>query len=195
MDTQTNQRRNYFIDKKFQSRFILRFCSLVVLASVISGVILYSLSRGTVTTAFVNSRLSIVSTAHYIVPSLIVSSLVAIILIGIATAAVLMYLSHRIAGPLFNIQRSVREIGGGNLNQKIKLRSNDEMVKLADCFNEMTENLKIHLSGIKAKSDDLGEAINNLKNKASSSKQIQEELGKLSRQKEELDKAIDYFKV
>ena len=187
MDGQKNRRRNYFIKKEFQTKFILKFCGLIVLGSVISGVGLYLFSRGTVTTTFVNSRLSIMSTADYILPALLGSSLVTIILISIATAVVVMYLSHRIAGPLFRIERSAREIGAGDLTLKINLRSRDEITKMADCLNEMTENLKVHLLEIKAKSCDLGKQIDNLN--------MQDALKELSEEKKKLDKAIDYFKM
>ena len=187
MDTHTNRRRNYFIKKGFQVRFILRFLRLVVLGSIISGSILYLFSRGTLTTTFVNSRLAILNTADYMLPGLIGSSLVTIVLISVATAIVVMYLSHRIAGPLFNIERSARKIGEGDLTLKINLRSTDEMIKLADCFNEMSENLKSQVSEIKAKSDELDEEIGKLKG--------QGELEGVRQKKKDLDKAIGYFRV
>jgi methyl-accepting chemotaxis protein len=123
-----NKRRDYFIKKKFQGKFMFRFCFLVVLGAAITGAILYLFSADTVTTAFVNSRLSIVKTSDYILPILIGSSLISIALISVATAFVIMYLSHRIAGPLFNMERSIKEIGEGNLNLRINLRSTDEAV-------------------------------------------------------------------
>ena len=180
-----NRRKNYFINKRFQGKFILKFCGLVILGSFISGIVLYLFSRDTLTTTFVNSRLSILSTADYIIPGLIASSLVAIILISIAAAIVVMYLSHRIAGPLFNIERSVQKIGKGDLNLKVKLRSTDELIKLADCFNEMTENLKAHISEIKAKASDLGSEIDGLRR--------QNELEGVRQKKKDLDEAIGYF--
>jgi methyl-accepting chemotaxis protein len=199
MAAQKYRRRNYFIKKRFQTKFILKFCALVVLGAVISGVILYLLSRGTVTTAFVNSRLSIVSTADYILPALIGSGLVSIALISIATAVVVMYLSHRIAGPLFRIERSAKEIGSGNLAIKIRLRSTDEITRMADGLNEMTESLRKSLSGIKSQSDDLGEKIDSLialcRDKPSLPQEIQNVLEDLSAKKNELNKAIDYFRL
>ncbi len=95
MSNVINRRKDYFIKKKFQGRFMFKFCTLVVLGAVITGVFLYILSNDTVTTAFVNSRLSIIKTSDYILPILIGSSLISIVLIGIATALVIMYLSHR----------------------------------------------------------------------------------------------------
>ncbi len=199
MTAQKYKRRNYFIKKQFQTRFILKFCALVVLGAVISGVILYLLSRGTVTTAFVNSRLSIVNTADYILPALIGSGLVSIALISIATVIVVMYLSHRIAGPLFRIEKSAEEIGSGNLAFKIWLRSTDEITRMADGLNEMTENLRKSLLEIKSQSGDLGKRIDNLialcRNKPSLPQEIQGALEALSAKKSELNKAIDHFKL
>lgn len=201
MIAEKNKRRNYFIKRKFQTKFILRFCGLVVLASAISGIIvfLHLYFRGTITTAFVNSRLSIITTADYILPVLIGASLITIVLISMATALVVMYLSHRIAGPLFRIEKSIDEIGAGNLVFKINLRSTDEIKKMADCINNMTENLKVNLLEIKARSKDLGNQIDNLmalsRNDTSLPQQIRDILEKLPKEKEELDKAIDYFKV
>ncbi|MEA3560933.1 MAG: HAMP domain-containing protein [Candidatus Omnitrophota bacterium] len=170
MDRQ-NRRKNYFINKKFQGKFILKFCGLVILSSFISGIVLYLFSRGTLTTTFI--------------PGLIASSLVAIILISVATAIVVIYLSHHIAGPLFNIERSVQKIGKGDLSLRVNLRSTDELIKLADCFNEMTENLKAHISEIKAKASDLGSEIDGLGR--------QDELKGVRQKKKDLDKAIGYF--
>lgn len=187
MTGQRNRRKNYFIKREFQTKFILKFCGLLILASVISGLILYLFSRGTATTTFVNSRLSIMSTVDYILPVLIGSSLIAVVLVSIATAVLVKYLSHRIAGPLVKIEKSVREVGEGNLNLKIALRSTDEISKQAECFNEMIGKLKTHLLEIKARARDLGREIDSLKTR--------DAFKSLSEKKEKLDEAIAYFKV
>lgn len=195
------RRKNYFIKRRFQTKFILRFCGLVVLSMVILGVtlFLYLSSRSTVTTAFVNSRLSIISTTDYILPVLIGASLITIILICIATAVVVMYLSHRIAGPLFRIEKGIGEIKEGDLTLKINLRSNDEITKMAECFNGMVESLKDGLLKIKMQSKSLGSQMDDLaalsQGNAFSSQQMRNTLKELSRKKEELDRAIEYFKT
>ncbi len=195
------RRKQYFIKGSFQTKFILRFCGLVILGTVISGLILffYLFFRSTVTTAFVNSRLSIINTTDYILPVLIGAGLITIILITIATALVMMYLSHRIAGPLFKIEKSIGEIGAGDLTLKINLRSTDEIQRTADSFNDMVENLKENLLKIKTRSKSLGSQIDNLKALSQgnefSSQQMQDTLKELSRKKEELDRAIECFKT
>jgi len=199
MSKETNRRKDYFIKKKFQSKFIIRFCALVVLGAIITGVSLYLLSGDTVTTAFVNSRLSIVRTSDYILPALIGSSLVSIVLVSIATGVVIMYLSHRIAGPLYKIEKCVKEIGEGNLNLKINLRSTDEITELADSLNGMTANINGRISVVKNRIDELSSQIENLnrllKNNKSLPAEVNGALKTLLAEKEKLSKEADYLKI
>jgi len=194
-----NRRKNYFVKASFQRKFILKFCSLVVLGSAISGAILYFLSRDSVTTAFVDSRMVMVGTANYILPALLSSSIASIFLISIATTIAIMYISNRIAGPLFKIEKSVKELGEGDLRLRINLRSTDEITEMANSINGMTENFNKHLVEIKERSHNLSNLIENLKaaliKNKSASTDVQRLINDLSKQKEQLDKEINYFKL
>lgn len=194
-----NKRKNYFIKKKFQAKFMLKFCFLVVLGAAITGAILYFFSADTVTTAFVNSRLSIVNTSDYILPILIGSSLISIALISIATAFAIMYISHRIAGPLFNIEKSIGEIGEGNLNLKINLRSTDEVIEMANRLNEMTGSIRERVRKIKNCVNDLTGQIDNLNNLLKDNNTLPDQargaLQELLKNKEQLKKETEYFRT
>jgi len=144
-----DRRRQYFIARQFQSRFILKFCLLVIIGSLISGAIIYFMSKNTVTTAFDNSRLTIKSTADFILPAVLLGSAVVIVLIGLATVWVTLFTSHRIAGPLYRMEKDVEEVAAGNLKKKFFLRNNDELKKLAVSLDVMTENLRLNISSIK----------------------------------------------
>jgi nitrogen fixation/metabolism regulation signal transduction histidine kinase len=120
-----NRRRNYFIKKKFQRDFILKFCGLVVGGSIISGVIIFMMSKNTLTSAFENSRLVIKSTADFILPAVCLSSAVVLILVGLAAIMITLFTSHKIAGPLYRMEQDVKEVAGGNLKIKFNLRGSD----------------------------------------------------------------------
>ena len=154
-----NRRRRYFIDKAFQTRFIIKFASLVVIATAISGVIVYLLARATVTTSFENSRLVIKSTADFILPSVLLASAIVIISIGFATILVSLFASHRIAGPLYRLDKDLQEVTSGNLQMKFRLRKSDEMKKLAKSLNIMVESLKADVVNIKKLFLDVEEAL------------------------------------
>ena len=144
-----NRRSNYFIDKRFQSDFIFKFCILVITGSFISGLIIYLMSKSTLTTAFDNSRLTIKSTADFILPAVLLASTIVIVLIGLATVWVTIFTSHRIAGPLYRMTKDIEEVAGGNLKTRFSLRNHDELKRLAVSFDKMTESLRESIASIK----------------------------------------------
>ena len=193
-----DKRKNYFIKKEFQTRFILKFCVLVILGAILSGAMLFSyvFYRGTVTTAFVDSRLSIVTTADYIFPILMIASLAAVVLIGIGTVITVMYLSHRIAGPLFRIEKSLEEISSGNLGLKINLRSTDEIQRMAGKINEMTSNLSLHFRGIRSSWGELNKELDELlKVIPEGESRLKGNVDNISMYKKKVEEEISYFRA
>ena len=51
------------------------------------------------------------------------------------------YLSHKIAGPIYRIEKSLGTMAAGDLSSRIKLRKGDEMVSLADAVNKLTDSI------------------------------------------------------
>lgn len=51
-------------------------------------------------------------------------------------------LSHKIAGPAFRIEKTLKEIGKGNFDINIQLRKFDELKGIAEAVNEMAADLK-----------------------------------------------------
>ena len=158
-----NRRRNYFIKKEFQTRFILKFCILVVLTTLISASVLYHFSSQSVTTVFEDSRLTIKPSTEFIVPGLILSTLISVIIVGVATVAVVLFISHRIAGPLYKLEDSLEQVANGDVSFDIRLRKGDETEKLAEAFNATSRGLDNLISGVKEESAQLDSAITGLK--------------------------------
>lgn len=59
------------------------------------------------------------------------------------------YLSHKIAGPLYRFQVSLESLEKGNMATRIKLRESDEAQFLGAQFNETAESLDVAFSRIK----------------------------------------------
>ena len=144
-----NRRRNFYIKKEFQRNFILKFCALVLSGAAISGAIIYLMSTSTVTTTFDNSRLMIKSTADFILPALLVSSVVVVALVGAATIIITLFTSHKIAGALYAIEKKVDEVAAGDLKAEFRLRERDQVKPLAVGLNVMVFNLRNRLKEIK----------------------------------------------
>lgn len=153
------RRRNYFIKKRFQANFILKFCLLVITGAVASGAIIYLMSGSTVTTTFDNCRLTIKSTADFILPAVLLSGAIVIGFIGLATVAMTLFTSHRIAGPLYRLEKDLQEVTAGNLKKRFNLRRSDEIKALAESLNELTSSLDAKITEIKNKFWELEAAL------------------------------------
>jgi len=174
-----NKRKNYFIDKEFQTRFVLKFCLLVVLAAIITTAILYFVSKQSTTVSILDSRVMVRSTADFLLPILIQTVLAVMVILGLATIIVTLLFSHKIAGPLYRFKKAIEEIKLGNLSANFHLRNYDQLQDLSDEVNAMIDTTREKINLIKAD-------VANLKLKK----------GNISEQDiEELDKKINYFKT
>jgi len=137
-----NARRNYFIDKEFQTKFILKFCALVILMSLATAFLTVNLVGESTTVGFENTRVVVKSTRDFIIP-VIAQTMVMISLASAAAMAVMTLLvSHRIAGPLYRFKKEVEQIKSGDLTPQFKIRGQDQLQVLAVSLSEMTESLR-----------------------------------------------------
>lgn len=143
------KRRQYFVQKDFQSKFILKFCMVFLTGIIISIGLLFLFSKNTLTSSFEQSRLVIKNTASAILPSVFLSHFIALVLITLLTIVVTLLISHKLAGPLFRFQKELKEIGNGDLSKVVKLRKKDQVKAIADSLNQMRANLQEKILDIK----------------------------------------------
>ncbi|MFO7754134.1 MAG: ATP-binding protein [Desulfobacteraceae bacterium] len=68
-------------------------------------------------------------------------------------AAALMLLTRRLLVPLKSLTRGAEQIGSGDLDTRLDIRTNDEFGRLADVFNTMADQLKNTLTALKQKEE------------------------------------------
>ena len=193
------KRKQYFINKTFQSEFVVKFCGLVIMGSAVFGIILYLFSKHALTTSFENSRLVIKSTADYIFPGLLFGGVITAIITALAAGVVVILMTHRIAGPMYRFERYINEIGSGRLYSDLKIRKKDQFQNMAGSLNKMTHDLKLGLLEVNDVSDELDKLIEELS--ASSSREIllREDIkrivGELKKDKQNLSRALEHFKI
>lgn len=160
-ETPKFRRRHYFIKKDFQFRFIFKFCLILLSGVIISTALLYLFSQDTLTSTFSNSKLVIEKTAFAIMPAVIYTNLITLGLISIASIAVTLLVSHKLAGPMFRFEADLKVIGTGDLTMKIRLRKDDQLTPFVESINSMTESL--HGKVLRIQSD--VDAINDIVSK------------------------------
>ena len=142
---QQNRRRTYLINPRFQWRFIgfMATVSLLAISLLFVSNILFfrnmehealsvGLTRDNPYFDFLQEQKSALSTLYFAV-----SGVVFVLMMGLG----ILY-SHRIAGPLYHLDRKMRRIAGGEEPSPLQFRRRDQFLELTESFNAMVGKLR-----------------------------------------------------
>ena len=148
-------RRYYFIDKDFQTKFILRFCAVVAISSIIIGGLIFMLSRDSTTVAIENTRVQVKTTSDFILPVLIQTIVVVSIFSALVVAVMTLLFSHKISGPLFRLKREIDTLKEGDLGRNFNIRASDQLQALSKSLNDMSVSMRQRYVEVKDKCKNL----------------------------------------
>ena len=184
--------RNYLLDAGLQVRYTAFIIAVAIFLTAVLGYKIYEATRDTSKVIFMTG----------LVDPTITSELQAqfrandrIVLFGIVGFGVLLVMSifaagiwitHKVAGPLYNISRICGRVRDNKLSPSLRqLRKGDELQEFYSSFRDMYEALRARVAGDVAA---LGNAISALDGLSPKTPEIQEalaELRELRRQKEQ----------
>ena len=152
--TQTNppkkyKRRTYYIEKKFQAKFIIQFCLLLATGSLLTVALVYWLARHSTTVAIVNGHVAVHSTAEYLLPLMLQTVFIELVVASLATIVMTLLASHKIAGPLYRLKVMFSGLAEGDLSAKMNLRKGDQLKTVADAYNEAINKLNDKVARLK----------------------------------------------
>lgn len=135
------KRRNYFIKKDFQGKLILGYFLFMVGGCLLFSIILAALSADTLTVVYRNNDLQLGQTPLMLLKQILTAYWIFIIVGGAVIIVVAMLITHRMAGPLFRLERTVNHMVSGRLDDVIFLRKNDEGKEIAAKLNQFNQEL------------------------------------------------------
>ena len=125
----------------------------------------------------------------------------ALIALVLAAAAVSMYTSHRVAGPLYRLQQDAIRWKQGDLSFRIRLRKGDEemLQELAELLNQALMNLEKSLQEIRQHStkarQNLRDVLDEMKGEPSPNEKRVEQLKVALEEAEQIDDVFMGFKL
>lgn len=185
-------RKNYFIDKKFQTNFIIKFCVVIAVTGALIMLALFALTKQATMVSFMNGRVVVQSTADFLFPVFIQTVAAVTIIVSIATAVIMLFVSHRIAGPVHRFKKVLSSAGKGDFSGEFKIRRTDSLKDVATALNEMILNARKLLVLLNMDMGHLKEKINDTSGKRIAG---EAELKELRKYVSELDKTLRNFKV
>ena len=149
------KRRHVFINKEYQFKFIAKFCFILLISGAISTGLVTLLSRGTLTTSFDHGRLTVTTTASAILPTVILTNIVTLAIVTLIAVLTVLYLSHKIAGPMFRFEKDMATVKEGDLTLRVFLRKQDQFTALSESFNDMTASLHDKVKALSSEIDQI----------------------------------------
>ncbi|MDO8525719.1 MAG: hypothetical protein Q7S07_04450 [Candidatus Omnitrophota bacterium] len=183
------KRKQLIVARKFQ----LKYAGIILLMMFITaGFCSYAIYYSTMILfgeklANVYPQGQLVSVINAVNFRILVSALVASPLIGFLG----IYLSHKIAGPIFRIEKVLGNMAKGDLSSRIMLRQGDEMVSLADSVNNLTDSFSLTIKTEKSRIENIKKEFDALRKQAPPSSAIE----KMENEINLISKELDRYKV
>lgn len=191
------KRKQIFISAKFQLRYVgiillLMFITALVCSYVVyyNGMILLAEKLANV---YPQGRLmAIINTVNLRILLSIVILMPFVGYLGI-------FLSHKIAGPIYRIERFLGDMAKGNFSTRLTLRKGDELISIADQINVLIDSLKntigrqsINLTRVLTELESLKAMIDS---RPADVSQLDKNIDRLHNEIQDLKKELDWYKV
>jgi len=125
-------RHRVLIKKSFQLKYAaIVFLAVLITAVTVGGDFYYSLH------SFLKEYLSEIPQFDVLLESMNQLIYAKIIVLLIIAVGVSLLISHKFAGPMFNLEKSLMRLHTGDLTKRMYLRAGDELKHLSDYYNKI----------------------------------------------------------
>lgn len=142
MSVKNRRKTRIVIEKDFQYRFSLKLCIVLGIVSFFFAGITIFFVQTSYETLIDNALLQMPGIvqqlkreSRHIISIIIASYISLMILLFFAS----LYLTSKIAGPIYSLKLRLQEFASGQSNVRIRFRKGDELHNLADVFNKAME--------------------------------------------------------
>lgn len=172
---QLYKRRNFFIKKDFQGKLILGYFLFVTAGCLFFLFLLGLFSADSLTILYDNHDLQLGNTPIMLLKKTLTAHWVFIVVGSALLVVAAMFLTHRIAGPLFRLEKTLDSMLKGKLDDTIFLRTNDEGKDLAKKLNDFNANLSLSVKNLHANADAVADLLEQARLKTQSLTEEQQE--------------------
>ncbi|MBI5905472.1 MAG: hypothetical protein HZB86_07965 [Deltaproteobacteria bacterium] len=130
------------LDRGYRFRFILKLCvNFAAGVVVLFGILYYGLSRP-LAEDYSGVFHALRNLTTFLRPMIATSVLAYVLLVCGATGALCVYALHKVAGPLYRMERVMEGYRAGEPTRTVSFRDGDQIAPLATAFNAWTGKLR-----------------------------------------------------
>jgi methyl-accepting chemotaxis protein len=143
---------NFSVKRKMQIRLLIKVLGIILIGVGIMATVFYFFSNREIHSSYRQFHIHANNFLELLRPTVILSVFLAIL----ASVGITIFLPIKIAGPLFRIERDIKEkVANGDLTVRFYLRNGDEVGELADAVNVCLESLGKKIESTQKLADDL----------------------------------------
>jgi methyl-accepting chemotaxis protein len=183
------------IGKSYLPGLIFAALGIFVFSIAISALLLYLDIYQPLDTHY-SAVLSIITDVRetLIIKTLKISGISSLLII-LGLMALVIYYTHRIAGPLYRIKVCAKSIGEGRLGTKVKFRTRDVIHPFAESLNDMTDRYSEKVRSITLEINELKSAVIELKSVAEDGNNTEAALKKALDKDSQIKGLLDSIKI
>ncbi|MDY0291490.1 MAG: hypothetical protein WCZ00_06590 [Acholeplasmataceae bacterium] len=149
------KRLNINVKSEFQRWLLWRIFGVVLISAVVAALVLYFYARHETITTFYDAHIKLRRVSDLLLP-VVLSGVGVSLLSGLALA---LFLPQKIAGPLYNIERTLGHVRAGSLLPRVKLRVDDCLGEVATEVNRTLEFMHTEVENIQEMQQQIRSAL------------------------------------
>jgi len=131
------RKRNYLVNKDLQGKLGLQYLLLTIAGLLGLGMLFASSLSNHLTISYDDNLVEVGSTPRVLLGELLRHEGFFLLLGGLLIILITIILTHKIAGPIYRFEQTVKAMCERKLDQRIHLRKGDEGQKLGSLINEL----------------------------------------------------------
>lgn len=131
------------VEKEFKLRFGLKFCLFTVAGFLVMSLFLYTVTSKSLGGDYARAIYTIYDLKINMFSLVFASfySVAILVFISLSIAAISIFFSHKMAGPVYRLEQDLGLVSAGDLTVETKLRDRDQLMVLAEEQNRMVRSL------------------------------------------------------
>jgi|GEM_PF-1859385 methyl-accepting chemotaxis protein len=138
------------IKPDFQIKFILKFSIIMFIAFLVASLLLYLLINEKIDVSYFYSLYFLQQLNRNLAKYLLYSFFFQLILITITTIIITLFSSHKIAGPLFRLERIIEQITRGEIPKEVRIRAKDQIKSFANSMDNLVKEIRRKVITVKS---------------------------------------------
>src|SRR3989304_2114947 len=132
------------VESDFKLQFGLKFCMLTIAGMLALPIFIFFATAESLGSTYRTAIYTIYNLKVHIFPLMFASfySVFILAVVTVSIAVISVFFSHKIAGPIYRLEKTLDSVASGDLTVGAHLRTGDQLTVLADEVNAMVRPLK-----------------------------------------------------